>query len=76
MPGLNTTIIGHQSLNSSKAEKSEKWPWRRWFRKRKTTQSSSQLVPSEDAVVVGINYPNHLSHQPAGEFTYKCVTKN
>ena len=45
MPGLKK-IIGHQSLNSSKTEKSEKkFHWPRWLiRKKKTNLSSNQLM--------------------------------
>lgn len=70
MPGLNK-IIGHQSLNSSKTEKSEKWNWPGWFRKRKVNSrtkepSSSQLVPKVDSVVVPREYDDMPSHSQGG----------
>lgn len=45
MPGLKK-IIGHQTLNSSKSEKSEKkFHWPRWLvRKKKANLSSNQLM--------------------------------
>lgn len=69
MLGLNK-IIGHQSLNSSKIEKSEKWHWPGWFRKRKATRSSSQLVPNVDNTVPREYKDDLPSHSQAGVFFF------
>lgn len=67
MPGLKK-IIGHQSLNSSKSEKSEKWNWRGWFRRRKTAHSTNQLVPNVEADgALPREYDDIPSHSQGGK---------
>ena len=68
MPGLNK-IICHQSLNSSKTEKSEKWHWPGWLKKRKPTHSSSKLVPNVDSVGPREYEEGMPSHSQGGNCT-------
>lgn len=70
MPGLNKIIGHHQSLNSSKTEKSEKWHWPRWLKKRKSTHSSSHLVPSASSVVAREYEEGMPSHSQGGDTIY------
>ena len=66
MPGLNKIIGHHQSLNSSKTEKSEKWHWPGWLKKRKPTQSSSQFLPNVGIVVPREYEEGMTSHSQGG----------
>ncbi|XP_046462334.1 probable E3 ubiquitin-protein ligase RNF144A [Daphnia pulex] len=66
MPGLNKIIGHHQSLNSSKTEKSEKWHWPGWLKKRKPARSSNQLVPNVSNVVPREYEEGMPSHSQGG----------
>ncbi len=69
MPGLNKIIGHHQSLNSSKTEKSEKWHWPGWLKKRKPARSSNQLVPNVSNVVPREYEEGMPSHSQGGNNT-------
>ncbi len=83
MPGLSGTLIGaghHQTLNSSKTEKSERkwniWP-RRWFRRRSSVEKSEKadLSGGSGQTLVNIEGPSN-SQAGLSEMLYQKIFRS